>query len=124
MAQNPIVKNNVLQYLHGHECNGIYDGYTFMPFYLGHTAASSFQHLHDFEPASRNHLVPHHGIFSRFYFGRMHSSFADEAKKYASFSKNNGPPYYSIAAEYDALEHNAYLQEHQIPLEAVIHPVA
>ena len=58
MAQNPIVKNNMLRYLQGKEINGIYDGYTFMPFLLGHSYASNFQHLHDFEPAPMNHWVP------------------------------------------------------------------
>ena len=58
MAQNPIVKNNVLRFLQGKEINGIYDGYTFMPFLLGHSYASNFQHLHDYEPATMNHWVP------------------------------------------------------------------
>lgn len=42
MAQNPIVKNNLIRFLDGKECNGIYDGYTYMPFLLGHSYASNF----------------------------------------------------------------------------------
>jgi hypothetical protein len=42
MAQNPIVKNNVLKFLQGKEVNGIYDGYTFLPFLLGHSYATNF----------------------------------------------------------------------------------
>lgn len=36
-AQVPIVKHNVAQYLNGETLNAIYDGYTYMPFYLGHS---------------------------------------------------------------------------------------
>lgn len=71
MAQNPIVKNNILRFLQGKEINGIYDGYTFMPFLLGHSYASNFQHLHDYEPATMNHWVPQYGIFANQYFKRM-----------------------------------------------------
>ncbi len=123
-AQNPVIKNNVLKYLHGQEVNAIYDGYTFFPMYLAMTQATSFSHYHDYEPHTWNHFVPHHGIFSKQYFGRMHKNFEGEAKNYSSYRKNQGPPYYHIANSYDALEHNDYLQTHQIPLEAVIHPVA
>lgn len=70
VGQEPIVKNNVLNFMHGKEVNGIWDGYTWMPFYLGHSYASSFSHTHDFEPATYNHMVPNYGIFSRMYFGR------------------------------------------------------
>jgi sulfide:quinone oxidoreductase len=35
LAQNPIVKNNLIRFLQGKELNGVYDGYTFMPLYLG-----------------------------------------------------------------------------------------
>ena len=95
-----------------------------MPFYVGNQNASSFTHLHDFEPAPRNHMVPHHGIFSQVYFSRLNKSLIAGAEKYASFKKNHGPPLHSISATYDALEHNEYLQQHQIPVEHVIHPVA
>ena len=71
IAQNPIVKHNVLQYLEGKECNAIHDGYTYMPFYLGSTYAAGFSHLHDFEPATTNDSVPHYGVFSNLYFNYM-----------------------------------------------------
>jgi hypothetical protein len=83
-----------------------------MPFYLGSSNASSFAHYHDYEPAALNHYVPHHGIFSRVYFGRMVKSCVSQAGKYSSFTKNNGPPHWSIAATYDDLEHSDYLQKH------------
>ena len=124
MRQNPVVKNNVLKFLQGKEVNGIYDGYTYMPLYLASSNSTNFQHLHDFEPAQFNHYVPHHGVFSQLYFKAMLKRFDSEGKKYASYKKTQGPPHYSYANEYDALEHNEYLQSHQIPLESVIHEVA
>lgn len=42
VAQCPIVKHNLKNFLDGRELNGIYDGYTYMPFYLGHSYASCF----------------------------------------------------------------------------------
>jgi hypothetical protein len=56
--------------MEGKELNAIYDGYTYMPFYLGHSYASNFQHYHDYEPHALNHAIPHYGIFSYWYFGR------------------------------------------------------
>jgi len=124
MAQNPVIKNNVLNFLHGREVNGIYDGYSFMPMLLGHSYATNFQHLHDFEPATMNHYVPHHGIFSRVYFDRMLKGELGTVEKYGSFKKNHGPPYTHFAKEYDALEHNEFLKEHQIEPSEVRHPAA
>lgn len=57
--------------MEGKELNAIYDGYTFMPFYLGHSYATSFEHLYDYEPGTFNHVVPHYGLFARWYFGRV-----------------------------------------------------
>jgi len=54
-----------MQYMEGKELNGVYDGYSYMPFYLSHSNASCFQHLWDYEPASKNHWVPNYGLFSR-----------------------------------------------------------
>ena len=51
-------------------------------------------------------LLPHYGVFSRFYFGRMLKSAQGAAEKYASFKKNHGPPYYHYNARYDSPEHN------------------
>ena len=71
MRQNPVVKNNLLQFLHGKEVNGVYDGYTELPFLLGTRCATKFANLHDYEPAAYNHMVPHYGMFSYFYYGRL-----------------------------------------------------
>lgn len=111
MHQAPIVKNNVLKFLQGKDCNGIYDGYSWMPFWLGHSYASSFSHLHDYEPASYNHCIPHYGVFSNLYFNWMVGANAGAAKKFSSMDKNHGPPAfkYMYAYEYDSLEHNEQL---------------
>jgi len=123
-AQNPIVKNNVLNYVHGREVNAVYDGYTFLPMLLGHSYATSFSHTHDYEPTTWNHFVPHHGIFSKVYFGRMLKSQLGSVEKYTSFNKDHGPPYGHFPAEYDALEHNEYLQGRGVTPEQVRHPDA
>jgi sulfide:quinone oxidoreductase len=68
VAQVPVVKHNLLNFMAGAELNGIYDGYTYMPFYLGHSNANCFQHLYDYEPAPMNHWVPNYGLFSEMYF--------------------------------------------------------
>ena len=122
--QNPIVKHNVLSYLEGKECNAIYDGYQYMPFYLGTTYGAGFSHLHDFEPAPTNDSVPHYGIFSNLYFNYMMGNQQKMGEKYTSFAKNQGPPHYHYPANYDALEHNEYLQSRQIELDEVRHPNA
>ena len=105
-----MVKHNLKNFMEGKELNAVYDGYTFMPLILGHSYATSFQHLYDFEPHWKNHFVPHYGVFSRIYFGRMLKSTQGVCEKYASFKKNHGPPHYHYNARYDAPEHNQYLQ--------------
>ena len=122
--QNPIVKHNLLQFLEGKDCNAIYDGYQYMPFYLGSTFGGGFSHLHDFEPASTNDSVPHYGIFSRLYFSYMMKNQQGMGEKYTSSAKNQGPPHYHYAARYDELEHNEYLQARQIEPNEVRHPNA
>ena len=121
-AQNPIVKNNVLQFLQGNEINGVYDGYTFMPFLLGNRYASSFQHKHDFEPAAKNHMIPNYGIFSRVYFDWMMNSQKGMDNSYSGFNKNHGPPHGHWPASYDELEHNDYLKSKNIDPADLVNP--
>jgi hypothetical protein len=106
-------------FLEGKELNAIYDGYTFMPLFLGHSYATSFQHYYDFEPHWKNHVVPHYGLFSRAYFGRMLKSMQGEGEKYSSFKKSHGPPNYQWNPRYDSLEHNEYLQKKGVNLNEV-----
>jgi len=119
--QNPVVKNNLLNYLHGREVNAVYDGYTFIPFLTGHTYASSFQHKHDWEPTALNHAVSHYGIFGNRYYKRLVSSQQKIGEKYGSFKKNHGPPHWHYPATYDALEHNQYLASKGVDLSEVRH---
>ena len=42
IAQNPIIRHNLIQFMHGKDLNAIYDGYSFQPLFLGHTYATSF----------------------------------------------------------------------------------
>jgi sulfide:quinone oxidoreductase len=123
MGQAPIIKNNLLEFMHGRDVNGIWDGYSWMPFYMGHTYAAGFSHNHDFEPAAMNHATPSHGIFSKFYYKKVIlNDNQGAAKKYNN--KDHGPPHYRYSAEMDALEHNEVLQAKGIAPEEVRHPAA
>jgi len=124
IRQNPVVKHNVLSYLEGTDCNAIYDGYQYMPFWMGTTYGAGFSHLHDFEPAPTNDSVPHYGIFSNLYFNYMLSNQQKMGEAYTSFKKNDGPPHVNYAARFDALEDNEYLQTRQIDISEVMHPNA
>lgn len=121
MSQEPIVKNNVLNYLHGKDCNAIWDGYSYMPMYLGHSYCTAFSHLHDFEPAPRNHMVPHYGIFSRMYFGRQIKTSQKEAEAFSDGKKNHGPPHFHYAASFDELEHSELLAAKGLTPDEVRH---
>jgi len=79
--------------MEGKECNAIYNGYTYMPLWLGTTYAAGFSHLHDFEPAPTNDSVPHYGLFSNLYFNYMVGNQQKMGEEYTSFKKNHGPPY-------------------------------
>lgn len=118
-AQVPIIKHNVQQYLHGKDLNAIYDGFSFMPLILGMSYSTSFRHLHNFEPHPKNHFIPHYGVFSKFYFGRMLASSKSAAVKFSDFKKNHGPPHFRYSARYDPLENNEYLQSKNIDLSEV-----
>lgn len=123
-AQNPIIKNNVLNFVHGKEVNGIYDGYSFLPLMTAHSYGTSFQHYHDFEPATFNHAVSHYGIFGKLYASRMIKSQQGIGEKYGDYNKNHGPPHKHYPATYDALEHNEYLKKKGIEASEVRHPDA
>ena len=114
MAQAPIVKHNVQRFLKGKSLNAIYNGYTFMPLLLGQTTATSFQHTYGFEPHTKNHMSPHHGIFGRLYFRYLLRNLVGTSSKYAGFKKNYGPPHWQFNPRYDDVEHNEYLQRRRL----------
>ena len=105
--------------MEGKDLNAIYDGYTFMPFLMGHSYASNFQHYLNYEPHANNHLIPQYGLFARWYFGRVLKSQMQMGEKYTSFKKSHGPPYYQVNPRYKPLEHNEFLQKRDIPLSEV-----
>lgn len=104
------------------ECNAVYDGYSYQSMWLGCSYATNFSHMHDFEPATLNHTVPHYGIFSRLYFTYMLDAVKNQDKGYTSFKKDQGPPNKTYSQEYDELEHNDYLASKSIDPESVRHP--
>lgn len=114
-----MIKHNIQQFLDGKELNAIYDGYQFMPLYLGHSYCTSFAHHHDFEPAARNHFVPHYGVFSNMYFKRHTKDSQAAAEKYTSFKKNNGPPHWKFSARYMPVANNDYLNSKGVKREDV-----
>lgn len=124
--QNPIVKHNVLQFLHGRECNAVYNGYTYMPFYNGTRYGTYFSHLHDFEPSPKNHMIPAYGVFGRIGIGLGMKHAAWTADAYSGMKKTHGPPHKMgwWPAIYDPLEHNQYLNSKGIPAEEARHPAA
>ena len=105
--------------MEGKELNAIYNGYSFQPLLLGHSYATSFQHYLDFEPHAKNHMVPHYGIFSKIYFGRMLKSCQGQDEKYSSFKKTHGPPYYQFNQRFGELEHDAFLQRRGVPVASL-----
>jgi len=88
IAQNPVIKANLIRYLEGKEPNAIYDGYSYQPFLLGDSQATNFSHLHDFEPATYNHTAPHHGFLTARYFEHYLRSVQSQDSKYSAFFKN------------------------------------
>lgn len=120
-AQVPVVKHNLFRFMEGQELNGIYDGFTYMPFYLSHSNATCFQHLWDYEPAAKNHWVPNYGMFSDFYFRYQMSSNMKVGQAYAGMSKDHGPPYKHFSQTFDPLEHNEFLLEKGVDIERLRH---
>lgn len=119
LAQCPVVKHNLNCFMDGKDLNAVYDGYSYMPFYVAHSNMIPFQHLWDYEPTSLNHWVPSYGLFSNLYFKRMMGVNFKEGKKYSDFKKNYGPPNWNYAARFDPLESNEYLQSRSVDVEAL-----
>lgn len=119
IAQCPIVKHNLRQFMNGQELNAIYDGYSYMPLLLSHSNMIPFSHLYDYEPTSLNHWVPSYGLFSQRYFKTMMNQNFKEGKNYSDFKKNHGPPHWRYNARYDPLESNEYLQSKAVDIEAL-----
>lgn len=78
---------------------------------------TSFQHYYGNEPHWKNHIVPHYGVFSRFYFDRIVKGAVGLAGKYSGFKKNFGPPHFGYNPKFDDLENNEYLNRKGIDPE-------
>lgn len=122
VAQCPVVKHNLYQFLEGKTCNAVYDGYTYMNLFLSHSNMTNFSHLYNFEPCATNHSVPNFGAFSWLYF--MHQLSADHkaAKKYSGFTKNHGPGAFRgmTNKRWDPIEKNEYLLRSNVDIEAIV----
>jgi len=108
--QTPVIMHNLINYMEGKELNGIYNGYSYMPFYMGHSHANSFQHFWDYEAAPNNFAVPSYGWFAKRYFSYQMGANLGENTKFSSFKKDMGPPYRHFPQDFDPIEHNEYLQ--------------
>jgi hypothetical protein len=64
-------------------------------------------------------MIPHYGIFSRIYFGRLIKSQLGAAEKYSSFKKTEGPPYYQFSPRYLPIEYNDILARKGLGINAV-----
>lgn len=117
--QTPIVKYNLRSYLEGKELSAVYDGYTYLPFYLSHSNMSCFQHLWDFEPAPNNHWVPNYGLYSNLYRQYAMKANMSSTDKFAGMTKNVGPPHWHFSAGYDPLDKNEYLLAKGADIDAI-----
>jgi hypothetical protein len=119
IAQCPVVKHNLYRFMEGKELNGIYDGFSYMPFYLSHSHAASFQHNWNYEPTTKNHWCPQFGLFGQGYFSYQMKTNLSALKSYTGLDKNNGPPHKHFNAQYDPLDKNEYLLGKGIDVEAL-----
>jgi len=113
------VKHNLNRFMDGQELNGIYDGYSYMPFYLSHSNATTFQHTWDYEAAPKNHWVPNYGLFSHFYFKNQMKSNLGVGHAYTGLKKDHGPPHSHYNKLFDPLEKNEYLLSRGVDVEAL-----
>lgn len=118
-AQCPVVKHNVKQFLAGKECNAVYDGFSYYPFYMSYSHATCMAHTWDFEPTNNNHWIPGYGLFGNAYFKYVTGGYVKDGVKYCGMGKDHGPPHYHFNAMYDPLEHNEYLAAKGVDVEAL-----
>ena len=88
----------------------MYDGYSWWPLVTGLTEATSFSHLHNYEPHRFNNVVPQHGILSTLYHKYLQRSLVSFGTKYSGMKKNSGPPYYRIGKKWPPMENNSSYQ--------------
>ena len=119
IKQAPVVKNNVLRFLHGKDCNGVYDGFSEQILHLGTFQSTGFSHTHDFEPTAWNHSAVHYGPMSRIYAMWSAREQHKQGDTYLNYKKNHGAPHMSYPQTFDELEHSEILQKHGVAPEEV-----
>ncbi len=70
------------------------------------TEATSFTHLHRYEPHRMNNIIPKYGILPQIYHNYLARQLVSFGDKYSGMKKNSGPPYYRIAKPWPVLENN------------------
>lgn len=90
--------------------NAVYDGYSWWPMITGMTEATSFSHLHGYEPHRFNNVFPQHGILSTLYLKYLTRSLVSFGTNYAGMKKNAGPPYYKVGKKWPPMENNPTYQ--------------
>lgn len=122
IGQAPVVKNNVLRFIHGQEPNGIWDGFSQQILHLGTRQSTIFSHRHEFEPTTMNHWAPHFGPMSGIYQRLSARNQLNAGIHYLDYKKSHGAPYNSWPQEFDELDKNEYLVSKQISPEEVRFP--
>jgi len=119
ISQAPVVKNNVLKYIHGKEPNGIWDGFSQQILHLGVRSSTTFSHTHDFDPTPMNHWAVHYGPISAFYQKLSARQQLKQGEVYLKMNKDHGEPYKHFPVYYDDLEDNEYLIKRGIAADEV-----
>ena len=120
ISQAPVVKNNVLRFMHGKEPNGLWDGFSQQILNVGVRQTTIFSHRHDFEPTTMNHWVPHTGLISAMYKEIEKYNQHGSGGTYLDYKKSHGEEnmgYWPV--HYDELEHSELLQAKQISPDEV-----
>jgi len=97
----------------------VYDGYSSYPFYMSYSHATVMSHTWDYEPTPQNHWCPGYGLFGAAYFKYQMGANLKEGVAMTNMDKNHGPPHKHFNAMYDPLEHNEYLQQKGVDVEAL-----
>jgi len=105
--------------MEGKEVNAVYDGASEFVLYMSHSHATNFSHLWDYVPAAKNHWISGYGLFGRAYFNYQMKTNLSAGLAYTSFKKDHGPPHGYFNPIYDPIEHNEYLQQKGVDIEAL-----
>jgi hypothetical protein len=108
-----------MAYLEGKNLDAVYNGASYQMQLISPEYSTSFSHLHNFEPASDNHQVPHYGIFAAAHNWWYDTKEKDKGKVYGNADKNVGPPHFRYPEHVYPMEINDYLVARDISAEDV-----